>query len=312
MADKPHLPWIMVDKDALTDPKLLAAARTLSKRYSISWVDEDGSRGDELDFVSQLSHVTSALRGAVVLLWCYAHDRILPGDILPLDTVTIDALVGIDGFCDAMPPDWLQVVDDGRAIKLPHFTEKNQIVKMRQRRERDNIRQRAKRERDRHTGVTRDNAVTSEGRHADVHGGYRDRDKKEKDSLQSSKKKATEDRNRAMIEARLTPGLNHKAWDEWLAYRTSIRKPFATAQLIRQASVLAEHRGYDAQAAAVKFTIDRGYQGLTDPPATTARVYPIRPTQESALAAIEAAARLTADGEDNQGDTGYEPPRMVD
>jgi hypothetical protein len=285
---KPHIPWFQVDKSTLTDPRLLAAARELSKRYSVSEIDDNGSRADELPYVTQLSHVTNALRGALMMLWAYAHDNIMPGDELPLDPVSIDAMVGIEGFCDVMPPEWLEISADRQTVKLPHFIDKNQIVKMRQTRENAARRQREKRERERHTDVTRDKAVTSRERHTNVTPLRIENRDKEKPPIGGTKKVAA---------SRLPTPWNLPAeWRQW-----AMGKGLTQAEADEQGERFSDwwHAAPDPDGRKldwyatwrtwIRRTLDDAKKGRSAAP----RAWTGRPTQESALAAIEAASRLT-------------------
>jgi hypothetical protein len=188
---KPRLPWFMLDKDTLTDQRLLMAARLLCKRYSVSDVDDNGDRGDEIDMSRQLSCMTAACRGALVMLWGYAHDNIRPDNTLALDPVAVDALVGIDGFCDCMPPEWLEVMDDGSGIYLPRFIEKNQIVKRLEARAKDTARHRSWRAKEKEKRVTHDkghdNSMIDAGLSRDLSGDIETKSK-EREAIASPKK----------------------------------------------------------------------------------------------------------------------------
>ena len=299
---KPRLPWFMLDKETLTDPRLLAMARELSRRYAISRCDDDGSAGEELDYASQLSCMTSACRGAIVMLWSYAHDNIRPDDTLPIDTVTIDSLVGLDGFCSVMPTEWLQILDDGSGVYLPHFIKKNQLVELQKKREADARRHREMRDRKRVTHVTHDESMTSSGHPTDVRRRDRDKDKKEEDPPKAPRKRDQKTLEQALTEARLVPGVDLEAFERWFAYRSQRSPKLQPASWIAAAEDIAALGDSETQRAAVRHSVAASYQGVF--PAEKGRATatpgarPTRPTQESALAAIDAANG--SDIEDNQ------------
>lgn len=147
--------WIKFDKDMDTDPRLADAARVLLEHYVIarraSGGEIDLSNGDASRFMR------NALRGAVVTLWCYADEHIRDDDVIPCDAQSLDAIVGLDGFCDAMPNEWVTVRDDG-LIELPGYCEKNGLISKKKKLTRGAERQRRYRERtkaSRNANVTR-------------------------------------------------------------------------------------------------------------------------------------------------------------
>lgn len=291
---KTRLPWFMVDKDTLTDQRLLMAARELAKRYAVSAVDDSGETGDEIDVSRQLSCMTSACRGALVMLWSYAHDNIRPDDTLGLDPIAVDALVGIEGFCDVMPPEWLQTIDDGSGVYLPNFIEKNQLVKRMEKREADNRRHKAMRERQRHERVTHDNGMNGAGQGHDKQGDIESKNKKEREAI-ASPKKAT----------RLPPNWRPDAdLMTWTATQ-GMTPPEIAEQLERFTDWWASapaSKGTKSDWPAtwrnwIREAVKRKQREGARP--ATPRAWSTRPTQESALAAIDAANR---DSEDNQGD----------
>lgn len=296
---KPRLPWFMIDKDTLIDPRLLMAARELAKRYTLSVIDDDGEVGEEVDVSRVLSCMTSACRGALVTLWGYAHDNIRPDDTLPLDPIAVDALVGLEGFCECMPPEWLQVTDDGRGVYLPNFIEKNQLVKRLQKREADTKRHQVWRDKQRHAVVTHDTRMTGTGPRHDQRGNIENKIK-EREAI-ASPKKATR------LPEHWTPT------PELISFAET--KGLSRADIAEQAERFVDYwraapKGTKLDWPAtwrqwIRTAVERGQQ--TRPGSATPRAWSTRPTQESALAAIEAANNHESD--DNQED-GY--IRIVD
>lgn len=62
--------------------------------------------------------------GAMVRFWAYADSHIDDDDVLGMTLDEINELVGVDGFAQALPTDWLKVVDADH-VQLPDFVEHN-------------------------------------------------------------------------------------------------------------------------------------------------------------------------------------------
>src|ERR1700685_1351666 len=92
--------WIKLEKDLLTDPRVLRIGKRLCN-------------------ADALQGVTLAL-GGLAHLWILADTHVREDDILPLGTDDIDQLIGLKDFCKILPPDWLQVID-AENVKLPGF-----------------------------------------------------------------------------------------------------------------------------------------------------------------------------------------------
>lgn len=99
--------WIKLEKDRRDDPRVLRMARQL----------RDASVTHER-FMPAI-HVTLVL-GSLDQLWCYADTHIRDDDTLDLGAHEIDELVGLRGFCDLLPGDWLEIIDADH-VKLPGF-----------------------------------------------------------------------------------------------------------------------------------------------------------------------------------------------
>lgn len=117
--------WIKLWKDSCEDPRLAEAAEELCRRYLIA--ERSAGGGCDLSKADELRFASNALRGALVTLWCYADTHLRNGNRLPLSSQALDALVGIEGFCDIVPDDWVEVLDDG-TVKLPGYSEKNDLI----------------------------------------------------------------------------------------------------------------------------------------------------------------------------------------
>lgn len=103
--------WIKSSKDLREDPRVLLMAKTL--RASLVTCD------------ILLRHAAvSFVVGCLHVLWAYADTHISEDDTLALGADDIDELVGLRGFCNLLPPDWMQVLDADH-VKLPDFTVHN-------------------------------------------------------------------------------------------------------------------------------------------------------------------------------------------
>lgn len=99
--------WIKVEKDLANDPRVLRMASRL--RHA------DVTLGSRSRLV---------IVGALVTLWWYADTHILDDDTLPVGVDQVNELVGIDGFCDLMPPEWFEILDSNN-VKLVDYTAHN-------------------------------------------------------------------------------------------------------------------------------------------------------------------------------------------
>jgi len=99
--------WIKLEKDRRDDPRVLRMARELRNAH----VTHERFMSNAL--------VTLVL-GCLDVLWCYADTHVREDDTLDLGFDEIDELVGLQGFANLMPTDWLEIVDAQR-VKLPDF-----------------------------------------------------------------------------------------------------------------------------------------------------------------------------------------------
>lgn len=112
--------WIKFEKDLLTDPRVLRIAAALEDRWEIA-EETLVTKGEEAAICNgpPLPAVTLVC-GALVRLWALADTHLDSEDTLPLGTDEIDKLIGLPGFCDLLPEDWLVEIDDDN-VKLPDF-----------------------------------------------------------------------------------------------------------------------------------------------------------------------------------------------
>ena len=130
--------WIKYEKDLETDPRFLRMLHKLNA-------------GNDLPYTT----CVTLLCGALTRFWAYADTHVRADDQLELGRADIDGLLGVTGFCAAMPEDWLVIVDDDTII-LPNYQRHNGVEA--RKRALDHKRQEAKRRRDRTT--ERDRSVT--------------------------------------------------------------------------------------------------------------------------------------------------------
>lgn len=105
--------WIKVNGTLPDDPHIWRMARQL---------------GDQLmaktGCAQPFNNLLVTCVGAVIILWITADRHIDDQDVLPLGPADIDQLTGLQGFCDLMPAEWLQVIDPNH-VKLPNFQAHN-------------------------------------------------------------------------------------------------------------------------------------------------------------------------------------------
>lgn len=102
--------WIKIEKSLETDPRVIKLARLLAVTH------ERYTRNACVTLVC----------GALARLWIYADSHIRADDTLDLGPRDLDELLGLPGFCESMPADWLEVLDADR-VKLPGFLAHNGV-----------------------------------------------------------------------------------------------------------------------------------------------------------------------------------------
>jgi hypothetical protein len=111
--------WIKLEKDLRQDPRVLRMARELDKRYHLFSVH------DELDPTNAVAlPAVTLVIGGLTQLWCFADSFARDDDTLDIGPAEINQLTGIQGFAEAMPRDWLKVLDSEH-VQLPGFHEHN-------------------------------------------------------------------------------------------------------------------------------------------------------------------------------------------
>lgn len=104
--------WIRIEKSLETDPRVLRAAKNLAA--SIPACNAGAL------------HPVTLVVGGLARLWMYADSHAREDDTLDLGFAELDELLGIPGFCRALPECWLREVSEG-SVELPGFQEHNGV-----------------------------------------------------------------------------------------------------------------------------------------------------------------------------------------
>lgn len=132
--------WIKLDKDL---PESIRFRRVVRKLRDTS---------NALRSVTDALAVTVVL-GALQRFWSYADSNIAEDNTMNITQDEINEIVGVDGFAQALPADWLQVIEPDK-VQLPDFLEHNGSS---EKQRRDSARRQAEyRHRHRSRNVTRD------------------------------------------------------------------------------------------------------------------------------------------------------------
>lgn len=135
--------WIKVDKDLTETIRFRRVVRKLR--------DSSNALRDVTQYAEAFA-VTLVL-GSLVRFWIYADSHIRDDDTLEITLDEINEVVGVDGFAQALPAEWLQVID-AEHVQLPNFHEHNGSS---EKQRRDNARRQAEyRHRHHSRNVTRD------------------------------------------------------------------------------------------------------------------------------------------------------------
>lgn len=100
--------WVKWEKDIETDPRFVRMVRKLRNSTVTGALPER-------------SVVTLAM-GALLRFWSYADTHLRADNTLDLGMADINDLVAVDGFAEALPEDWLIVIDE-QHVELPAYQE---------------------------------------------------------------------------------------------------------------------------------------------------------------------------------------------
>ncbi len=106
--------WVKWEKDIESDPRFLRMVRALRVTHM-----RDGS-------VTDVPNIVTLACGALIRFWSYTDSHIRSDDTLDLGSAEIDDLVGLRGFTESMPADWLRIIDE-HSVELPGYQEHNGV-----------------------------------------------------------------------------------------------------------------------------------------------------------------------------------------
>jgi hypothetical protein len=253
--------WIKWEKDLETDPRFTRVVRKL----------RDTS-------VTQALPVTTLLVGALVRLWSYADSHIRSDDTLDLGPDDIDDMLGVPGFCRALPDDWLTIIDEEH-VELPGYQEHNGVEA--KKRDLATKRQQRKRARDRHapvTPVTRDSvtpALPDQTRPDQTKPDQSEREPHSRGETTRTESNPTplagqpglietgSNLTRSVEEWTATTGINTRAMKRWLGHlSTSHRWTLTPEQASLHAQQLVGNGDAAAQTEVIDWCIGANYRTL--------------------------------------------------
>jgi hypothetical protein len=251
------LGWIKFDKDLIDDPRVLRAAEALAERYTVSVERLHGpgfSAGSDLAETETVTLMRNAVTGALLTLWVYADTHIREGDLLPLSTVAIDRMVGIDGFCELVGPDWVQETNFGTFSILPGYCEKNGLISKEKRSTANAERQRRYRERLRNPVS---NASSNANVTHNVTGLDQDQDLDQKKQKKRARQASPVSSSEEEEPVKLPDWLPTEHWKAWLDVRKKIKAPNTPRALKLSLDELErlKSQGYDPKAVLDQATV---------------------------------------------------------
>lgn len=111
--------WIKFEKDLLTDPRVLRIAKALEAKFCLTDTVIPADKPDYWRNAAKLPAVTLVC-GALVRIWSMADTHVDSSDVLPLGLDELNEHIGIAGFCQLMPAEWMIPIDE-HSVKLPNF-----------------------------------------------------------------------------------------------------------------------------------------------------------------------------------------------
>lgn len=108
--------WIKWEKDLETDPRFIRLVRSV-RNACVTGALQD---------VLPANAIVSLTMGCLMKFWSYADTHIRADDTLDLGVEDIDELVGLPGFAQAMPDDWLVSLGESQ-VELPGYQEHNGV-----------------------------------------------------------------------------------------------------------------------------------------------------------------------------------------
>jgi hypothetical protein len=192
--------WIKLEKDLLTDPRVLRMA----SRFC---------HGD----VTRLNDARLMMIGALATLWAFADTHIRDDDILECSVDEINQVIGVANFCDLIPSNWLQILDTDK-VHLPDFLAHNGVDA--KRRASDAKRQ-SKYRANCHGDVTVDRNVN-------------------RDQTKTKTYIRKRQGDGVVFDVESVAGLDREAWNRWVAYRSAMHKPLKPVSMREAAESMAK------------------------------------------------------------------------
>jgi hypothetical protein len=112
--------WIKWEKDLETDPRFTRMVRQIAKRSGNAPALQGPAACNASAFM------VTATMGALLRLWSYADTHIRQDDTLDMSPAEVDELVGLPGFAEALPDEWLRATEDGH-VELPGYQAHNSV-----------------------------------------------------------------------------------------------------------------------------------------------------------------------------------------
>lgn len=168
--------------------------------------------------------------GALVTLWCLADQHANEnGELVGYTVDDVDALIGLPGFCNSLPADWIDL--SGEFVKLPDYQQHNGS-----------------------TGKSRSQATKRK---------TLSRSNRDKSVTREEKKREEKNKNPIVPSEDVLPA---SLWAEFVAHRKQIGKPLNDLSTGRMVAKLAKLKaaGVDV-TAAVDDSIRNGWQDVFAP-----------------------------------------------
>jgi hypothetical protein len=175
--------------------------------------------------------------GALVTLWSLADSHAdEDGTIAGYDFQDIDDLVGVPGFCESLPDDWICQTDGW--VNLPNYQE--------------------------HNGRNAKKRAQTAKRVANAKANAKGNDEVTQAALPDALPREEKRREEKRREWERPESVDKQAWQEFEQHRAEIKKPLTNQSRTKNANVLAEHPPA-VQQEIVNTTIANRWTGLFPP-----------------------------------------------
>lgn len=227
--------WIKLEKDLRDDPRVREIARQLAG----------------CSVTHQALHpvtLRTLVLGGLVKLWCYADTHISDGhDTLDATLDDVDEIVGIEGFAQVLPPDWLQVVNP-KQVKFPNYHRHNGTEAKKKAVTLDRV------HKHRNTAKSRNAKSVTPKQNTVTLPALPDRD------LDQDPDQDRKDQESVALHGSLPVA----DWQNWLAYRRERRFPMNPRVLKLHLAELIQYET-DVQRSMINTSMNAGWQGIFPP-----------------------------------------------